>query len=117
MVVTPVQAEREAKRVQREAEAEREKGLRHMLKLRRHEGRRVVHVSLSIDAAVLASGNPPAVRLAFGFPEKVVGATRLRDGIERIMSEYDYTSKSEAFNKNHRWMQLLDSVELGLQVA
>ena len=32
------------------------------------------------------------------------------------MSEYDYTSKSEAFNKNHRWMQLLDSVELGLQV-
>ena len=115
MVVTPVQAEREAKRVQREVEAEREKvskpqtltptpipsptltltltliptltltptptltptlsltlspnqGLRHMLKLRRHEGRRVVHVSLSIDAAVLASGNPPAVRLAFGQP-------------------------------------------------
>ena len=59
---------------------------------------------------------PNQVRLAFGFPEKVVGATRLRDGIERIMSEYDYTSKSEAFNKNHRWMQLLDSVELGLQV-
>ena len=74
-----------------------------------------------------------------------MGATRLRDGIERIMSEYDWTSRSthpnpnpnpnpnpiptpkpnphpndwtcrsEAFNKSHRWMQLLDSVELGLQ--
>ena len=32
------QAEREAKRLQREAEAEREKGLRHMLKLRRRAG-------------------------------------------------------------------------------
>ena len=33
-----MQAEREAKRLQRAAEAEREKALRHMLKLRRHAG-------------------------------------------------------------------------------
>ena len=70
-----------------------------------------MHVSLALGAPA-AAGAPPAVRLAFSFPEKVVGATRLREGIERIMSEYDWTSRSETFSKGHRWMQLLDSVEL-----
>ena len=73
-----------------------------------------MHVSLALGAPA-AAGAPPAVRLAFSFPEKVVGATRLREGIERIMSEYDWTSRSESFSKGHRWMQLLDSVELGPQ--
>jgi len=49
------------------------------------------------------------------FPDKVVSATRLHDGLERIMSEYDWTNKREAFGKDHHWMQMLDSVELGLQ--
>ena len=69
-----------------------------------------MHVGLALGAPA-AGGEPPAVRLAFSFPEKVVGATRLRDGIERVMSEYDWTSRSETFSKGHRWLQLLDSVE------
>mgnify|MGYP004084009279 CR=1 FL=1 len=31
-----------------------------------------------------------------------------------IMTEYDYTNKAEHFKKGHRWMQLLDSIELRL---
>jgi hypothetical protein len=31
------------------------------------------------------------------------------------MDEYDWTNKREIFKKGHRWMQMLDAVELGLQ--
>ena len=113
-------AEREAEKARKAEEAERDKAMRHMLKVRQYEERRVVHVALSVGAIAGSSsarvpGGGGPVSLSFSFPDKVVGATRLHDGLERIMYEYDWTNKSEAFKKDHRWMQMLDSVELGLQ--
>ena len=92
--------EREAERARKEEEKEYADRMRHMLKVRALEERRVVHISLSTSPPI--GGEPARVSLGFSYPENVTSVSRLADGITRLMSEYDYTNKKEHFKKGHR---------------
>ena len=107
--------ERELERQKREEEKEYASKMRHMLKVRALEERRLVHVTLSTGPPPEDGGEPASVHIKLTMPTNVTSVSRLADGITRLMTEYDYTNKSEQFKKGHRWMQLLDSIELGLQ--
>ena len=102
----------EDKRAKKAAEEEQSKSMRHMLKVRALEERNLVHLHLAA-APAKGGGGKVAVRLTLA--ERVEGPTPLSDGIARLMKEYDWTNKNERFKKGHRWFQLLDSVQLGLQ--
>jgi len=41
----------------------------------------------------------------------------LSSGFQRLLSEYDHMSEVEKFSKTHRWVQLLEGIEFGLQLA
>ncbi len=106
------QAEREAERLRKEQEREYAEKMRHMLKVRALEKSRVVDVNL---ATAREPDGSVRVRLHMCMATNMTSVTRLADGIAKLMDEYDWTNKGEAFKKGHRWMQLLDSIELGLQ--
>ena len=105
--------ERDAERARKEEEKAYAERMRHMLKVRALDNQRVVHLNLSTSPP--SGGEPAQVHVGFSFPSNVTSVSRLADGITRLMNEYDWSNKSEVFKKGHRWMQLLDSVELGLQ--
>ena len=107
-------AEREEERKKKDEERLYAERMRHMLKVRALDQQRVVYVALS-TAPSTTGGEPAQVTVKFSMPANVTAVSRLADGITRLMDEYDWTNKQEAFKKGHRWMQLLDSVELGLQ--
>ena len=83
--------------------------------MRALEKSRVVDVSLSTEPPDEGSGGAARVRLHLCMATNMKSVTRLADGILKLMNEYDWTNKSQAFKKGHPWMQLLDSIELGLQ--
>ena len=105
----------EAERAKKEEEKEYASRMRHMLKVRALEERRVVHLTLATSPPPTDASEPAPVHVKLTLPTNVTTVSRLADGITRLMTEYDYTNKAEHFKKGHRWMQLLDSIELGLQ--
>ena len=48
---------------------------------------------------------PLRVKLRLSFPSKVVGTTRLSDGIQRLMNAYDWTNKTEPFSLKRKLAQ------------
>jgi len=58
----------------------------------------------------------PRVRLTLTMPQALEEPVRLRDGLERILAEYDFSNSAERFSKDHRWSRLMDGIQLGLQV-
>mmetsp|Transcript_46978 Transcript_46978/g.109578 ORF Transcript_46978/g.109578 Transcript_46978/m.109578 type:complete len:2415 (-) Transcript_46978:291-7535(-) len=102
----------------------REARLRHLHSAIAYEKGHVVHASLTLLRAQQPSGDgvdapreTPRVQLTLTVPKSGDEPIQLRDGIERILTDYDYKSKYDWFSKEHPWCRLLDRTELGLQLA
>jgi len=106
-----LEAELERKEKEK-AELEKAFKMRHMLKVRALEKSRVVDASLW---TLVEKNGSVRVRLKLCLANNIRHITRLADGIAKMMNEYDYRKKHEAFKKGHRWMTLMESIELGLQ--
>ena len=51
-----------------------------------------------------SSDSGPRVTVGFRFPDApVVIATKLADGMQRLLKEYDYSNRNEKFGKGHRY--------------
>jgi len=117
-----IEAEKEEARVKRqqekearEAERTREAALKHMRGVKAAAERRAVYVDLRVAQSEDGQFVP---RLSFRFPDApTVVATKLRDGMDRLMAEYDYRGDGVKFSKNHRWCQLMDGIVLELQTS
>ena len=106
-----LEAELERKEKEK-AELEKAAKMRHMLKVRALEKSRVVDASLW---TTVKKNGSVRVLLKLCVANNIQHVTRLADGIAKMMNEYDYRKKHEAFKKGHRWMTLMESIELGLQ--
>jgi len=70
---------------------------------------------LNSDGELIEAAPGIRVELHLSLSGQVMGATKLKDGIDKLMNSYDWTNKSEVFKKGHPWMSLMDSIQVGLQ--